>query len=252
MWGRVQTTVRSELSLLFRYGDISPITPVGRIVACFCALCGAAMIGMLVSVLVDRYQRVFARKLYIKEEIIDFDDYSDEENDDADSKGDGSGQLRRRNNGKEIEDPDARAKINASFEDTDTPEVTATPDAQVIDQIPISRKSSRVHFIIGYVDDEKHQTSSNLLETISSLIAQKQTVDDNIRLSIVSADQQLPSVPHDVQFEVALSSGEDSEDDEELTEIGPGRAGKGNVLKTFLCPPSPQERKNSNKSEKRV
>ncbi|CAF3301135.1 unnamed protein product, partial [Rotaria sp. Silwood2] len=50
------------------YGDIAPITPIGRIIACLCGLCGATTIGMLVSVLVDRYQRVFARKLYINED----------------------------------------------------------------------------------------------------------------------------------------------------------------------------------------
>ena len=55
-------------NFIFRYGDISPITPIGRIIASLCALFGAATVGMLVSVLVERYQRVFTRKLYINEE----------------------------------------------------------------------------------------------------------------------------------------------------------------------------------------
>ncbi|CAF3969771.1 unnamed protein product [Rotaria sordida] len=46
------------------YGDMYPITTAGRIIACACALCGAAVIGMLVSVLVDRYQHIFNRKTY--------------------------------------------------------------------------------------------------------------------------------------------------------------------------------------------
>ncbi|CAF4372823.1 unnamed protein product, partial [Adineta steineri] len=47
------------------YGDIYPITVAGRIIACLCALVGAGMMGMLVSVLVDKYQRVHKRKMYI-------------------------------------------------------------------------------------------------------------------------------------------------------------------------------------------
>lgn len=42
-----------------------PITVIGRIVACLCALVGSGMMGMLVSILVDRYQRVYARKMYV-------------------------------------------------------------------------------------------------------------------------------------------------------------------------------------------
>ncbi|CAF1059720.1 unnamed protein product [Rotaria sp. Silwood1] len=47
------------------YGDMYPITTAGRIIACGCALTGAATIGMLISVLVDRYQRIFNRKTYL-------------------------------------------------------------------------------------------------------------------------------------------------------------------------------------------
>ncbi len=231
--------------LSLSYGDISPITPIGRIISCLCALFGAATIGMLVSVLVDRYQRVFARKLYINEEVIDFDDYSDEENNDTDSKSCGSGQLHRRNI-KEIEDPDARARANAAFQvdDNDTTEIS---DIQVINESPISRHSSRVHFIIGYVDDQKHETSRDLLETISSVVGHKQSHGDNIHLSIISDDQQQQqqTSPHDVKFNVSISSEEDTDgdDDEELTEIVRGRGNKGNVLKKFQCPPSPKTNK---------
>lgn len=67
------------------YGDMAPITAVGRCLSSLCALFGAATIGMLVSVLVDRYQRVYSRKLYLADEIVDFDQYSDEENGGNDS-----------------------------------------------------------------------------------------------------------------------------------------------------------------------
>ena len=44
-----------------------PVTAVGRLLTCLCALLGSATMGMLTSVLVDRYQRVFNRKMYISE-----------------------------------------------------------------------------------------------------------------------------------------------------------------------------------------
>ncbi|CAF3146464.1 unnamed protein product [Rotaria sp. Silwood2] len=46
------------------YGDMYPITWAGRTIACICALSGAATIGTLISILVDRYQRAFNRKTY--------------------------------------------------------------------------------------------------------------------------------------------------------------------------------------------
>ena len=61
---------------------MTPITAVERCLSSLCALFGVATIGMLVSVLVDRYQRVYSQKLYLKDEIIDFDQYSDDDNND--------------------------------------------------------------------------------------------------------------------------------------------------------------------------
>ncbi|CAF0713846.1 unnamed protein product [Adineta steineri] len=49
------------------YGDMVPITYLGRIITCLCALSGPATMGMLISVFVDRYQRVYNRKMYIWE-----------------------------------------------------------------------------------------------------------------------------------------------------------------------------------------
>jgi hypothetical protein len=53
--------------LFYRYGDMCPITAAGRVITCLCALFGAATMGMLTSVLVDRYQRVYNRKMYVLE-----------------------------------------------------------------------------------------------------------------------------------------------------------------------------------------
>lgn len=213
---------------------------------------------MLVSVLVDRYQRVFARKLYIHEEIIDFHDYSDDENNDIDSRSGGySGQLHRRNNNniKDIENPDARAKANQAFEqdNNDIKDISLKSDIEIGNENILSRHSSRVHFIIGYVDDEKHETSRDLLETISSVVAQKQTAGDNIQLSIIS-DEKQQSSSHDVRFEVSLSLSSTSDDDdhEELTEIINGCGNKGNVLKKFQRPLSPKTNKQLDKPQKHL
>lgn len=219
----------------FRYGDIYPITPIGRIIACLCSLFGAAMIGMLVSVLVDRYQRVYARKLYIQEEMIDFDEQS---NDEMETN---SASL----NQPQIEDPDQRSRINSGFHSDSTTEITQSPP-ELNNDDGINRQNSRVHFIIGYVDDQSQQTSSDLLETISSIVVDKQTIDENIRLSIISPDgddlQVRLSSMDDVQFDVSSIS------DEEFTEIGAGHGKKGNVLKTF----SSNNRVDFSPSEKHV
>lgn len=47
-----------------------PVTPIGRILTCFCAFVGAGMMGMLVSILVDRYQRVYNRKMFVPQDEI--------------------------------------------------------------------------------------------------------------------------------------------------------------------------------------
>ncbi|CAF1491497.1 unnamed protein product, partial [Rotaria sordida] len=236
------------------YGDITPITPTGRVIACLCGLCGATTIGMLVSILVDRYQRVFARKLYINEDIIDLHDLSDDENNDTDSKR-GSGQLHRRSNVKEIEDSDARTKSNSAFEKDDqhvipTITISPAPDIAVINENSMNRHNSGVHFIIGYVDNEKHEKSRDLLETISSVVAQKQTSGDNIELSIIP-DKDQQSTPSAVKFHISVSSDEDidddddddDDDDEELTEIVAGNENRGSVLKKFQYPLSPKNKK---------
>jgi hypothetical protein len=211
------------------------------------------MIGMLVSVLVDRYQRVYARKLYKNEEEIDFDDYSDDENNDTDSKVGGvtgSGQLRRRINGKEIEDPDARARINATFV-ADDPDIATISDPHLVPEHPLTRPNSRVQFIIGYVNDENHQTSDDLLETIGTVIAHKQTENEKIQLSLISDNQIEQISPENVRFRLSMSSSDD-DDEEEFTEIGRGRMDKGSVLKKFQCPPSPDTQTHRNQPEKRV
>ncbi|CAF3829461.1 unnamed protein product [Rotaria sp. Silwood1] len=238
------------------YGDIAPITPIGRVIACLCALCGAATIGMLVSILVDRYQRVFARKLYINEDIIDFHEFSDDENNDLDSRR-SSRQFHHLGSMKETEYSNARTNFNSAFEQDDkhtipTTNISSASDIEVTNENSINQDSNGAHFIIGYIDNEKHEKSRDLLETISSIVTQKQTAGDNIRLSIVS-DENQQSTSYNVKSRISCSSVDDlndyndkdtdDDDDEELTEVVTGCGRRGNVLKKFQCSPSPKNKK---------
>ena len=47
------------------YGDMYPVSTIGRIMTCLGAFVGAGMMAMLVSVLVGRYQRVYNRKMFV-------------------------------------------------------------------------------------------------------------------------------------------------------------------------------------------
>jgi hypothetical protein len=58
-----------------------PVTAIGRILTCFSAFVGVATSGMLVSVLVDRYQRIYNRKRFFPEQIMTALDSSDNEHD---------------------------------------------------------------------------------------------------------------------------------------------------------------------------
>jgi hypothetical protein len=191
-------------------------------------LFGAATIGMLVSVLVGEYQLVFARKLFINDEPIDFHDYSDDENNDTDSK-DLSRDVTHQKYSK-IEDPDARAIENARNENN-LIESPLIPDTHIeIDaNPPIQQNTTRIRFIIDYVDSENQEMSHDLVEKISAIVGDKQTSGDDISLNIISNGYTPEFSPFDVQFHL-----EPDENDEELTEItnGGGKS-RGSVLKRF-------------------
>jgi hypothetical protein len=68
--------------VFFRYGDLSPVTPLGRALASLCAIFGISVVSMLVSVLAERYQRVYTRKLFLNEQYSDNLVFEDDENND--------------------------------------------------------------------------------------------------------------------------------------------------------------------------
>ena len=197
---------RKGFPVALRYGDVIPITPIGRIAACLCALSGSATIGVLVSVLVDRYQRVFARKLFVNEAPIDFDDYSEDE------------------------DTDIELETRPQLTETVSTLVPALLPAET----PMPRSSKQLHFILGFVQDEDQDVSSVLLETVHSIIAEKQMAGHKVMFSLIAHEARHSHSPYGVRFGLASSSEEEEDSGgDDLAEISGGYRQKGNVLKTF-------------------
>ena len=58
-----------------------PVTIAGRILTCACSFSGLATSAMLVSVLVERYQRIYTRKQFLPDQVMTVLNSSDTEND---------------------------------------------------------------------------------------------------------------------------------------------------------------------------
>jgi hypothetical protein len=165
---------------LLRYGDISPKTPAGRVIACLCALSGAGTIAMLVSVLVDRYQRVFNRKLYVEPVQIDFDDYSDDE---------------ESNEFIHIQGETARLEINQ--------------DEEIISDPLSSPSSNRVRCIISYTNDDRNEESQNLIDRLRSIVSETQSDLNDIKLNVITdtaASDQFPLGPSPFRFNLDVKN----------------------------------------------
>ncbi|CAF1117940.1 unnamed protein product [Didymodactylos carnosus] len=179
------------------YGDLYPITAAGRILACLCAFSGTATIGMLASVLVDRYQRVYTRKLYIKEtsDEIEFNDYSDDDDKThSDLESEWHSQLK---NNVDASDPDARARIeentrksgakeNGGF-DEDPREVEDESKEALSDENGLIKKNLSVCFSMTYMDDgqENDDPSEEIIEKLSEMVYEKRLNGTDISLSLI-------------------------------------------------------------------
>ena len=85
------------------------------------------------------------------------------------------------------------------------PQISTTSDDEIVS--PIRRNSSRIRFIIGYVDNPAEQTSSNAINEIGTVVQDRQTADENITLNIISNDDQTDLSP-DVDDDSNDSKGE--------------------------------------------
>ncbi len=126
--------------VIFRYGDLTPITPLGRGLACLGAIYGISIVSMLVSVLVDRYQRVYTRKRFLNEEYSENMIFNDT--------------LTRLNK----TDDCLEGQIDIEKDITES-------NDQVEEKQDNDEPPSKVRFIIGYVSDDEDDDTDNDQDT---------------------------------------------------------------------------------------
>lgn len=186
-----------------------PITVAGRVMAAICALCGTATSGILVSVLVERYQRIYTRRLYVQEKPLDFS----VDNIETESRGRSS---------------HANSEITASI---------CSTRRNILTQLTMNRDTRRIHFLIGYVIDHEETVSESLIEKILSIIEDKRRFGLNSFFHRI--DDYESNDDSSVKFNISTSSESDEESEKEreindpFTQIISGQRGKNDVLKTF-------------------
>lgn len=153
-----------------------PKSVVGRVIACACAYFGVATSGMLVSVLVDRYQRVYNRKKFCPEQIISLVDPSESEHNEK------------------------QDFINKRLSDTSrnlsNREILPPTPAPSIDSPTGNKKSSKnsasspyVRFFISLNNDETDEKSSHQFadEFLKELTETMKNSDDHIKFKLLSS-----------------------------------------------------------------
>ena len=147
-----------------------PVTIAGRILACACSFSGLATSAMLVSVLVERYQRVYTRKQFLPDPVMaalnSSDSEDDEKQDFINRKLSG---LARTSSGKSIA-PSIQLLSELSPEND---------DARFSRMIS---SSSPVRFIITITEDQTNKETAS--DTANQLMTQ-------LRESIQSTGEQL-------------------------------------------------------------
>lgn len=127
----------------FRYGDLAPETALGRALACFAAVYGISIVSMLVSILVGRYQRVYNRKRFFK------DDYSE---------------------GRMFKDSLIQSKsqdecvgMPIDMERAFSPVPNSDDEGEENDE----QRSGKVHFVVGQVSDDEGDKNDELNEKMT-------------------------------------------------------------------------------------
>ncbi|CAF4436778.1 unnamed protein product [Rotaria socialis] len=225
------------------YGDIIPITILGRIISCFCALCGTATMGILTSVLVGRYQQVYAQTIFIDEETLDFYKYFNSEDERINSI-----HLKRSSNYHEIsniENSNEQA-METIIDQTNTTEVPQILNSQSIKMNTMKSISNQTYFILGYVKNRRQSISQALLEKINAIIEKNRRFGITLSLNIISGEMNSEFSAMDVKFQLGSpssdeeSSAEDNDydydiddDNDALRELTKGSRSKETVLHTF-------------------
>ena len=157
---------------------------------------------MLVSVLVDRYQRVYARKLYVNEEPVEFDE---------------------------------PAEVDVQIDETTVP----TVEVERALSLPNSSEPSvdddrdQLYFILGYVTDERDEIDDECFQRIRTILHAKESFGVEFHFYRI-ANGSSTTKTNGVKFEIASTSSENEQiDDDPFTEIARGCRHRSNVLKTF-------------------
>jgi hypothetical protein len=155
-----------------------PVTVIGRILACSCALFGIATCGILVSVLVDRYQRVYNRKQFFPEHILSAAvDSSTSEHDEKQDF------IDRKLSGTK------KSLLSASIlPRTLTPAIISpTNHGKYLGRDTLS---SNVRFVITLTDDTTNNRSMRLIanELMEELIEIVKNRDEQIHFKLISTD----------------------------------------------------------------
>jgi hypothetical protein len=147
-----------------RYGDLSPITPLGRALASLCAIFGISVVSMLVSVLAERYQRVYTRKLFLNEQYSDNLVFEDDENSDP--------SCLLSNDEHSLESQTSVTKnIEAIPHLDDNHSFTGISKE---DESEEKKSSEKIQFVIGFISDEQTKSKESMMtEVIKELFQTK-------------------------------------------------------------------------------
>ncbi|CAF3710915.1 unnamed protein product [Rotaria sp. Silwood1] len=142
-WGIITITTTG-------YGDMYPITIIGRILACICAYFGVATSGILVSILVDRYQRVYNRKKFFPDQIISAVDPNESEHEEKQDF------INR------VLSESHRVLSNTQFiPPTPTPSISSPKYNRQPSKY--NRLASRVRFCISFTDDQSMSRTPDVI-----------------------------------------------------------------------------------------
>ena len=136
-----------------------PVSVIGRIISCLCAVLGTVTTGMLVSVLVDRYQRIYSRKRFYPEQIVPKINGSDSEHDQKEDF------IRKKLSG-------LRHNSSTAPNLFQPPTNHSTHPSRLLEQCHYKSPSSHARFIISF-GNEKY-SDKNLSKMIDGLMQELQ------------------------------------------------------------------------------
>jgi len=135
---------------------------LGRGLASLCAIFGISVVSMLVSVLAERYQRVFTRRLFLSEEYSDNLVFEDDEINNP--------SLRSQTSMEDQSRTKDHSERNLAF--TGIPKDDNEEDLVIMTNTSErSTDNNRIQFIIGFISDDSKKTV--LTDAVKDLLQTK-------------------------------------------------------------------------------